>query len=43
MIVSGLVLLMIPIGVSPEVEESGRDIEENAERAYSDEEEYGKL
>ncbi len=34
---------LIPIRVKPEVEEAGLDIEEHAERAYSDEEEYGKL
>ncbi|MGI0007803.1 MAG: ammonium transporter [Nitrosotalea sp.] len=35
--------VLIPIRVSPGVEEAGLDIEEHAERAYSDEEEYGKL
>jgi ammonium transporter, Amt family len=35
--------VLIPIRVSSEVEEAGLDIEEHAERAYSDEEEYGKL
>ncbi len=34
---------LIPIRVSSSVEEAGLDIEEHAERAYSDEEEYGKL
>ena len=34
---------LIPIRVKPEVEEAGLDIEEHAERAYSDEDEFGKL
>ena len=34
---------LIPIRVTADVEEAGLDIEEHAERAYSDEEEYGKL
>jgi Amt family ammonium transporter len=38
-----IIKALIPIRVSPEVEEAGLDIEEHAERAYSDEDEYGKL
>ena len=34
---------LIPIRVKPEVEEAGLDISEHAERAYSDEDEFGKL
>ncbi|MDE1861622.1 MAG: ammonium transporter [Thaumarchaeota archaeon] len=34
---------LMPIRVSPEVEEAGLDISEHAERAYSDEDEFGKL
>lgn len=34
---------LVPVRVSPEVEEAGLDIQEHAERAYSDEEEFGKL
>ena len=38
-----LINALVPIRVSKEVEEAGLDIEEHAERAYSDEEDYGKL
>ena len=38
-----IIKALVPIRVRPEVEEAGLDIEEHAERAYSDEEEYGKL
>lgn len=38
-----IIKALVPIRVTPEVEEAGLDIEEHAERAYSDEEEYGKL
>ncbi|SRR5579875_752212 len=34
---------LTPIRVPPEVEDSGLDIQEHAERAYSDEDEFGKL
>ncbi|MDE1843354.1 MAG: ammonium transporter, partial [Thaumarchaeota archaeon] len=34
---------LIGIRVSPKVEEAGLDIEEHAERAYSDEDEFGKM
>lgn len=34
---------LIGVRVSPKVEEVGLDIEEHAERAYSDEDELGKL
>lgn len=35
--------VLIGIRVSPKVEEAGLDIEEHAERAYSDEDEFGKM
>ena len=35
--------VLMPIRVSPEVEEAGLDIQEHAERAYSDEDEFGKV
>jgi Amt family ammonium transporter len=35
--------VLIGVRVSPKVEESGLDIEEHAERAYSDEDELGKI
>lgn len=38
-----LINALVPIRVSSAVEEAGLDIEEHAERAYSDEEDYGKL
>jgi len=38
-----LIKAVIHIRVSPEVEEAGLDIEEHAERAYSNEENCGNL
>lgn len=35
--------VLIDIRVSPKVEEAGLDIEEHEERAYSDENEFGKM
>jgi ammonium transporter, Amt family len=34
---------LIGVRVSPKVEESGLDIEEHAERAYSDEDDLSKI
>jgi ammonium transporter, Amt family len=34
---------LIGVRVSAKVEEAGLDIEEHAERAYSDEDEFGKM
>ncbi len=42
-IILKIIKSLVPIRVRPEVEEAGLDIEEHAERAYSDEDEYGKL
>src|SRR6476619_7061149 len=42
-IIMKVINLLIGVRVSPKVEEAGLDIEEHAERAYSDEDELGKL
>src|SRR6476469_10976203 len=42
-IIMKVIDLLIGVRVSPKVEEAGLDIEEHAERAYSDEDELGKL
>jgi ammonium transporter, Amt family len=42
-IILKVIKALVGIRVSPKVEESGLDIEEHAERAYSDEDEFGKL
>src|SRR6478672_11263485 len=42
-IIMKVINLLIGVRVSPKVEEDGLDIEEHAERAYSDEDELGKL
>jgi len=42
-IILKVIKVLVGIRVSPKVEESGLDIEEHAERAYSDEDEFGKM
>ncbi len=42
-IILKVIKVLVGIRVSPEVEEAGLDIEEHAERAYSDEDEFNKM
>jgi ammonium transporter, Amt family len=42
-IILKVIKVLVGIRVSPKVEEAGLDIEEHAERAYSDEDEFGKM
>lgn len=42
-IILKVIKALMGIRVSPKVEEAGLDIEEHAERAYSDEDEFGRI